>query len=360
MKGYKKVKVLLYLCAVMIFACISAPRAKAADIQPIDGSAEGDYVYDMTELKGRAYIPVQMKNGGKSTLDISVSNAVNQMMILTLKAANVDNTDNWMQLAKTNTSVQWSNLLVEGSTYYLYLITTELDNHVTVRVHHTYTPGTGNATLKEGKWLHAIPVSNVQYYKFTLPKDGYITLDHEETLFDPALLDSKKKTLVKELSLSFSSCALKKGTYYLKFQYKRPLEYKIKYNFHALTPSAAGGKKISSAKKVKLGQKITVFYPVSSGNKSKYIYYKVKIPKKKKLSVVYEEIAGYISFSFYKKAGKKYSYLDDDYLDNYKPDLSSTKKRKIKVKKTLSPGTYYLVVVCSMKNNSGCYRFTLK
>lgn len=380
MQRKKKLEALVFLLGIMFAVFLSTADIQAADTNAvmlaIDGSVTATYTYDMTELFGLVYIPVRVSQPGESRLDIDIANAKQSIVVGTSKGMEWEIESDRMFTAVTQ-STHWERTFETDTTYYLYALTSQImpdEDHVIITVKHTFTPATGNAALEAGKWHDAVQAADTLDYSLTLSKKGCINMEADAGLAVISLLDSNKKVLLKDWT-SKDDCALNPGAYYIRVtnDSKKSAvgKYRIRYNY-IKTPSAgaSGGKKLSSAKTLKLGRKVTLFNPyISNKGKETKTYYKVDVPKKKKLYVTYQAYAyqGSVHYRLYKKDQKtgKYTYIGGvfQFDDSGKKkteclsatmDLDTLKSKEF----ILSKGTYYVEVENSM--NGGMCTFAVK
>ncbi len=131
---------------------------------------------------------------------------------------------------------------------------------------------------------------------------------------------------------------------------------------------------MSEAKKLKLGQKVSLFQAYTSTKKESKTYYKVEVQKKKKLYVtyqIYSDHASKFEYTLYQKDKKTGKFISFDFV---RPDLFEESGRKItkclsedtdvdmktwkvtKKKAAVPAGTYYIKV----KRGNGMCSFTIK
>ena len=214
----------------------------------------------------------------------------------------------------------------------------------------------------------------VTYYKFKIPRQGYIMIDvkvsgvpgakeywksaEEEDLSSTTVevLNSSGKKMLEESNL-FSgkkgftfSIALKKGSYYLAVSSGQ--KYKIRYSFTAVKKTGKGGKGIRSAPALRK-QAVVKNLLFQTGKKRERSvaehYYKISLRQKTKIALVFD-VSKLKTVSFgipfvqiWVKEGKDYRTVDKNGKSHKKGDAYVwSVKGKDKITANLPEGTYYI------------------
>lgn len=225
-------------------------------------------------------------------------------------------------------------------------------------------------TDKDGK-LDYYKSNGTMYYKFQIPKQGYIMIDvkhsplpgrqeylndywdeydeedaNAEEVVNMEILNAKKKNIT-ELSTydgdkKFSH-ALKKGTYYLAVS--GDASYKLRYTFTPVTKISKTGKSFKKAVTIKKGAAIkNLIFPQEEVQEH---FYKIKLNKKTKIVFACDSKikGGYFPQLFVQmhvKKGKNYKQVNakGKVVDVYAYEIEGKKNATY----TLPKGTYYLRV----------------
>lgn len=196
--------------------------------------------------------------------------------------------------------------------------------------------------------------SNIIYHEIKISKTGYINVTAESannigSLY-VTLFDSKKKALSNSIYLSNTNgnetCfAVKKGTYYIGTKcYSDAIH--LKYTFTSVSEKSGSSKK--KAVTIKAGKTVKGLIQATDSTK-KYDYYKIKLTKKQKVSLICTaKSCESIKFTVI-PASSKLTIWGDSVLiyDNDKKSWTTQDK--------LPTGTYYIKVEKINPNSSGYY-----
>ncbi|BCN32852.1 hypothetical protein [Anaeromicropila herbilytica] len=220
-------------------------------------------------------------------------------------------------------------------------------------------------TLKNKTWAISgnTDSSAYVYYKVTASKAGSITVNAESEYGNNVYLcNSSKKAISDRCYVSKSSAykavfAVKKGTYYIKFQPSDTF-YRVKSTFKAISDKS--GSSMKKAKRLKLGAKAVNATVLASDKKGKADWYKFSTSKRKKVNVIIEGTAssGKIKVEFYLSNGKKFNDYTElqgtDEVASFSPYYGTYGVE------SLPKGTYYVKVTKTSTKTSGSYHIRIK
>lgn len=212
--------------------------------------------------------------------------------------------------------------------------------------------------------------SDVDYYQFTTTKNGYFNLHFSHlntdidgnggwniTLFNEQGETLKSYTNVRDLTYKTMNFGIAKGTYYIKIMpyntyFYTSSQYSIKINYKASTTfEAENNNKKKHANTLSIKKKNKKYKGTISGvisNWNDIDYYKVKITKKGKVTILFQDAdldLNHFKISVYNKNGKQ--------LTSY----SNTKAKKSK-KLSLKKGTYYIRVEGFQNSSQYYYKYS--
>lgn len=250
--------------------------------------------------------------------------------------------------------------ITQSGTYYLKA-ETYVNSYNTVSFRNTCNVSVAlynlkDKTIKNNQVVYYCNESsnNPFYFKYKATKTGMLTVTHSDNSYGyVTLMDSKKKALTKEeyvssygsMSVSF---AVKKGTtYYIKTD-ARVYDAKIGITVKEKAVKEKSGKNKKKAVNIKKNKKANGL--IIAGEK-KADWYKLKLNKKKKLTISYGVLGtGKFKITVYTSKGKKICSYDTYAGSSYDIKITnSTTYGKA------NKGTYYIKMVRTDKNCSGSY-----
>lgn len=260
-------------------------------------------------------------------------------------------------------SAQANIYIATKGTYYVNIGQTNkaYTSNVNLKI---YYHSSENKDLKNNVWTgsYAKTADTTIYHKIVVPQSGFLRIDgftrqnsDKKPLYKVALYNSSKKAISSTSTLNEASnysnyYGIKKGTYYIGVtDYGL---YNLKYTFTASTDkNNSSKKKASSLKKSKTAKGL--FVAGESGSKADW--YKIKIPKKRKVKFSVKAYAnGALNVQLIAKTKNRIYY-------NKSHSFSSTATSK-SFSKTLPKGTYYIKVTKTGKSKtiSGFYSLQWK
>lgn len=207
---------------------------------------------------------------------------------------------------------------------------------------------TAGGNIKAGQTVTAVKTGKAmeQYYKFTLPSAGKVTVQMSDYL---TLCSASKKEIITFYSTKKKdTLILDKGTYYLKSTNTGITTFCYTYKKISLS----GNRSKSKAESVKPGKKMGGTLSIGS----KGYWYKCKIDKTKKFKFNYN-LSGDLNVNVVIYKNNKKIAVGED--------LVSTKKGTIRFinsgkSVTLNKGTYFIKVVPSGGLNYGKFTLAMK
>lgn len=218
-------------------------------------------------------------------------------------------------------------------------------------------------TLLAGKWATDYNYNGECLYKIKVPSDGVIQIEsgtdpnmkNETKLgLNTSLLNSKKKAISDaNVSGDGAQYCVKKGTYYLKATNKNGIVM-VRYKFKKV--KASKNTKKSKAAGMKKGKAVKGILPVGESKKSGR-WYKIVIPKKRKVSVTVNTLVGDGQKAYLYKKGKSKPIASGKKKLAY---MGKNGKYAFKTRFPLDKGTYYLKVTKESKTASVYYSIRWK
>lgn len=301
------------------------------------------YQYQLTADKGILTVPVQISNAGLAVFEVTPKTSAAALHVVLSSQANAKAGDGWISIgtAVDGSTEKLIGYAKEPCTWYLHFFTAKNDDKeasITVKASQRAMVE-GGGTLKKGTWSdYYIEADTTAYYKIKAPASGLmkleVTAEEESPLLEAVLLNGKKKPLSSESPAYISKplyFGVKKGTCYIRL-YNDGMEgaaVRIRYTFENVKTT----KNISKSKAISLKKGKTAKGLLLCGDKKTERWYKVTVPKNRKVKISLSAKSNDNDFSLW------------IYQANMK-NVKSLELNNGKTKKTLSlkKGTYYFVI----------------
>lgn len=222
----------------------------------------------------------------------------------------------------------------------------DMSREVKVTVQITINEVTTGGSIKPGQKVTAVKTgsSAEQYYKFTLPTAGKVTIQQSDYLTLCSVAKKELMTFYDERKVD--TLLLDKGTYYIKIHNTGITTFRYTYKKISLS----GNRSKSKAKSVKPGKKMSGTLSIGS----KGYWYKCRIDKAKKFKFHYSLPELSVNVMIYKN-NKKIAVGEG----------MSARKGTIRFIKSgnsvsLNKGTYFIKVVPVSNINYGKFTLTMK
>lgn len=239
----------------------------------------------------------------------------------------------------------------------------EKDVKVEVTLYQYRTTASTQEILPAGRWAAGYNCKRSFLYKIKAPSDGIIQIESgsdpnmkEGTKLglDTTLLNSKKKGISDAMvSGDGAQYCVKKGTYYLKASNSDGMVM-FRYKFNKV--KASKNIKQSKAVNIKKGKTVKGILPAGESKKGGR-WYKIVIPKKRKVSITAKNLAGEGQKVYLYKKGKSKPIASGKKKLAY---MGGNGKYAFKTRFPLDKGTYYLKVTKDDKEASVYYSVTWK
>lgn len=329
-----------------------------------DSSTEQVRSYALTIPTGSFSIscPVIISEKGYYTFDLSSPGLPSLVTMQLYSNSECTNKIGYRKsIGSINLSTRIRVYIPTPGTYYVYLGQSNkaYTSNVNLKVHYHSSE---EKDLKNNIWTgsYANTADTTIYHKIVVSQSGYLKLDGftrqdsaKKSLNKVTLYNSSKKAISTSFTLNEASnysnyYGVKKGTYYIGVTNYGL--YNLKYTFTASSDkNNSSKKKASSLKK----NKTTKGLMIAGESGSKSDWYKIKIPKKKKVKFSVKAYAnGSLNIQLIAKTKNRVYY-------NKSHSFSSTATSK-SFSKTLPKGTYYIKVSKTGKSKTTSGYYSLK
>lgn len=371
MKENKMNKLLILLA--MILLAVSNPSISKADtdyiLSELEENEEIKQSLTFSNGENKKVIPVTLQ--GKGGLRVTLYNQSASYYSMTMKLYEDEACTKKVEGAflpsitpdKTEPQTKICAIPKEGVYYILFELSRKSEevSDLTFTADYLFYSGEGGV-LQKNEWKTAYTdyTNKTAYYKLTVPKTGYVTIQMkaaDKVTTYMTVLNHKKKELSKETSViyypngtSYNNplyFAVEKGTYYIKVSCSSSV-YQLKYQFDAVTDQS-GNSKTNAAVLEKGGKAKKGLVLLSERANSKIDWYKVTLTKPSK-----------ISFILQGKTSNAIQMEVENTLFGNASINTSVLKRKLQSQGKFQAGTYYIKIYKNTKEYSGYYTIQVK